>query len=111
MDKYICECCGGQIDPSTMTCRYCGTQYKRDDDRIIRIDTFTNPVHTFKACVAVPNEMMREDFGRELAINSLVSELSNVIPSHMLVASEYDYEHHITRLSGTIKIVHPVNVC
>lgn len=27
MDSLICKCCGGDIDPKTSTCRYCGTVY------------------------------------------------------------------------------------
>lgn len=28
MEKYICECCGGSINPETMKCEFCGTYYK-----------------------------------------------------------------------------------
>lgn len=45
----ICERCGAQIDRKTMKCSYCGTEYIIKDDRVVRIETFTNPVRTIRA--------------------------------------------------------------
>ncbi len=105
MDKYICDCCGGQFDISTMKCPYCGTQYKKDDDHIIRIETFRNPVKTFSACVEVTDKE-----GLDYALNVLSKELAKAIPSVMEVRTEYDPRSMTNRVSGRIKVVQPVNV-
>lgn len=110
MKKYICECCGGEIDRVKMKCRYCGTQYGEEFDRSIRIETFRNPVKTFSACVEVPDEMMRDKDGAERALNVLAKELAKAIPQVMEVRTEYNPERHTSQLRGTIKVIQPVNV-
>lgn len=112
MDKYICGCCGGRINRSTMTCEYCGTQYKEENNNIIRIETFRNPVRTFQAKVAIPDSWFREFDAEEvskMAVKELANELAKAIPPMMEVYQEYDpsYMQHI--LKGRIKIVQPVN--
>lgn len=105
MEKYVCECCGGQIDRVKMQCKYCGTQYKENYDRPIRIETFTNPVRTFSACVEVESKE-----NAEYAIKALANELSKVIPSVMEVRTEYDPRIMTNRVYGRIKVIQPVNV-
>jgi hypothetical protein len=113
MDKYICDCCGGKINPQTMKCEFCGTQYKRDyDDNVFRIETYTNPVRTFAAEVLVNGEDIHA-FGAErmseFALKTLVRKLSDCLSSSMVVDSEYDYTLNQHRVRGTIKMVQPVN--
>lgn len=110
MKKYICECCGGEIDRATMKCLYCGTPYREEFDRPIRIETFRNPVKTFNACIEVTDEMMRDKDGAEYALSVLAKELANAIPPMMEVRYESNPVWHTARLRGTIKIVQPVNV-
>lgn len=31
-----CECCGGPVDRATLTCPYCGTQYRRNTNLVER---------------------------------------------------------------------------
>lgn len=112
MNKYICQCCGGRINPTTMKCEYCGTEYKKEADKIIRIETFTNPVRTFSAKVAIPDNWFRE-FGVEsvskLAVEQLVKELSESIAPMMEVYSDHDIATMQHTFSGRIKIIQPVN--
>lgn len=101
----MCECCGGQIDRVKMQCKYCGTQYREEFDRPIRIETFRNPVRTFSACVEVDSKV-----NAEYAIKVLANELSEVIPSVMEVRTEYDPRMMTNRVYGRIKVIQPVNV-
>lgn len=34
MEKLICECCGGAINPISMQCEYCGTFYQGTKDGV-----------------------------------------------------------------------------
>ena len=111
MKKYVCECCGGQINPATMKCEYCGTQYKHDiEDHIIRIETYTNPVDTFRAAVQYTDEeskIVPFETVSEHAMRSLVGKLSECIANNMVVQREYDpltREHYVR---GTIKMIRP----
>lgn len=110
MEKLVCECCGGQIDAATMKCRYCGTQYRDENDRIVRIETFRNPVKVFSASLLVEDDLMRRKDGAEYAVKMLANELAKSIPSVMEVRSEYDPIRMATKMQGIIKVVQPVNV-
>ena len=110
MEKYLCECCGGHINPTTMTCEFCGTKYKRDDT-VIRIETFRNPVRTFTACAEMEDDFIH-DIGAETAskiiMNELTLKLSKAIWSNMVVESEQDMARRVHRIRGTIKMVEPI---
>lgn len=56
-NTYKCDCCGAPINPATMKCEYCGTQYQHRGGNIVRIETFRNPVHT----LAVENRISMFD--------------------------------------------------
>ena len=111
MKKYVCECCGGQINPATMKCEYCGTQYKHDiEDHIIRFETYMNPVDTFRAEVQYTDEELKFvplETVSEHAMRSLAGKLSESIANNMVVQHEYDpltREHYVR---GTIKMIRP----
>ena len=111
-ESYICQCCGGRIDPKTMTCDYCGTAYKKEHDNLIRIETFHNPVQTFAAQVAMDPYILTELGPKEaskVAMNQLVDELSKCIAPMMEVYSEYRPEFGIHVVNGRIKVVQPVH--
>ena len=110
MNKYICECCGWHIDSRTMTCEYCGTKFKRDNDDVIRIETFRNPVKTFTACVDISDDDLASYDGKTIAqwaINSLVSKLSESLYDNMIVEDVHDIAYLKHRIRGTIKLVEP----
>lgn len=112
MDKYICECCGGKINRATMTCEYCGTQYKEDlvNDAVIRIETFHNPVETLRASVIVPDEQMRlmgADNASEWVVRQLAHKFSEHIAKYMVLENRfepYERQHFVT---ATVKMVIP----
>ena len=112
MDKYICECCGGKINRATMTCEYCGTQYKEDlvNDAVIRIETFHNPVDTLRASVIVPDEQMRlmgADNASEWVVRQLAHKFSEHISKYMVLENRfepYERQHFVT---ATVKMVIP----
>ena len=109
MKKYLCECCGGHINEKTMTCEFCGTKYKRDDD-VIRIETFRNPVRTFTACAEMDDDIidyMGAETASKIIVNKLTAELSKAIWSNMVVESEHDIHNMRHRIRGTIKMVEP----
>ena len=112
MDKYICECCGGKINRATMTCEYCGTQYKEDlvNDTVIRIETFRNPVDTLKASVIVPDEQIRlmgADNASEWVVRQLAHKFSEHMLKYMVLENRfepYERQHWVT---ATVKMVIP----
>lgn len=55
MDELICKCCGGDIDPKTMTCKYCDTVYL--NVKVAKLASNFNP--RIAADIFTPNEMRR----------------------------------------------------
>jgi len=111
MDKYICECCGGNINRATMQCDYCGTKYKEEYDKPIRIETFRNPIRTFNAKVRITEEMYRslptEEISR-FAVNELVRALSQSIAPMMKITEKERNQYFEREIIGTIKMVEPL---
>ena len=111
-NAYLCECCGGTVDPVTLKCDYCGTKYKRDLNNTIRVETFINPVRTFSATTALDVDGIRTlgvEQASEFAMKHLARQLAEAIPQNMLVESELDPVHHCYNVRGMIKLVEPVN--
>ena len=111
MDKYVCTCCGGAIDPATMECKYCGTKFKRDvDTRLVRIETYTNPVRTLKAKVTLNDELMRtcdpKDVSK-LAMTELIDEFAECLAPYLQIDMMTDPRFNQTHICGTLKLVAP----
>lgn len=110
-NKFICECCGGAINPRTYQCEYCGTQYKRDDDdQIIRIETFRSPVRTFAAEVVIDSydiQTMGAETASAIAVKSLTQKLAECIAPYMSMEQEYVIDRNIHKIRGKVKIIEP----
>lgn len=60
LQALVCTECGGHIDRETMTCRFCGIQYKLDQDMMpIVVSRFDPNMVTVGASITVPYEMVR----------------------------------------------------
>jgi hypothetical protein len=114
MKKYICDCCGGQINIKTLQCEYCGTQYKDDTERIIKVETYTNPVREYGAKISIPAETLHNDTPLEViseyATRNLIAEMSKCLAENMVIKYEKDYHTREHIFTGRVKIVHPINV-
>jgi hypothetical protein len=111
MNKYICECCGGQINPYTMKCEYCGTQYKNEDEKVFRIETFQSKVQTFKSVYNLPDEYLvrHPKEASEIAIHHVANQLADIIAPYCEYMVEDDPMCRQKRICARIKIVEPIN--
>jgi len=111
-DKYICSCCGGRIDPKTMTCEYCGTHYKKDSDNIIRVETFTNPVIRIVEKTVIPGIEVRcigaEDITR-IAMSSIQQKIAAALTDVMKYDVEFKPEINVYEIRGELRAVIPQN--
>lgn len=108
-DKYICTCCGGRIDPTTMRCEYCGTQYKEERGEFIRIETFRSPVQTITARRNVGDELFQNWSASEVAeyvLKDMASELAHLIIPMMEVQTSRNIYKGVD-ITATVKIVEP----
>ena len=111
MDKYKCSCCGGNINRVTMTCEYCGTQYKEEYGNVIRIETFTNPVRTLASKMALDNfalKMNPKEYS-EYAIKKLAVEFAECLVPFMDIRPSIDSHRDLTILDARVKVVEPIN--
>ena len=111
MKKYICECCGGQINPLTMQCEYCGTQYKKESEEVFRIETFQGKVQTFQTAYSIPSEdlIRYPKEVSEIAVRHVANQLAQVIAPYCEYRVEDDPMRMAKRIYARIKIVEPMN--
>lgn len=109
-NRYICSQCGGRIDPTSMRCEYCGTQFEQNKDGIIRIETFENPVQTFRVTCEVSKRAIRELSADQLS-EVYKHELLKGLSDCMLPAVQVEYEEDLLNdkvyVRGTLKAVIP----
>ena len=111
MDKYKCSCCGGKINRVTMTCEYCGTQYKEEYGNLIRIETFTNPVRTLASQMALDNfalKMNPKEYS-EYVIKRLATNFAECPVPFMDIHSSIDSNRGQMILDARVKVVEPIN--
>lgn len=110
MKKLICECCNGKINPNTLRCEYCGTQYKKDEDNTIRIERFENPCRVYKTQICIPVseiEMLGNENASQIVIKQLSRNLADAIAPNMEIQTEYDPCFMMQRISARVRIVEP----
>ncbi len=106
MDKYICQCCGGKIDRETMTCEYCGTQYKKENDNVFRIEHCTLPVREVATCVNITdNYRMTHNEIMEIAIHRAATDLAKAIAPFCEYSAEHDPATASTNIRARIRFV------
>ena len=109
-DKYKCSCCGGNINRATMTCEYCGTQYKNEYGNVLRVETFQNPVRTLGCKRMLDRQVLMNNPQEysEYAIRSLAGQFAEAIAPYMYLESSLDYKTGQIILDAKIKVVEPV---
>ena len=110
MEELKCKNRGAPINPHSLRCEYCGTQYKRDYDNVLRIETYQSFCRTYKSQINIPTETIRmigEENASEIAIRKLSRNLAEAIAPNMEMRTEYnpcDMEQIIT---ARVRIVDP----
>lgn len=110
MEALICKNCGAAINPSTMKCEYCGTQYKRDHEQIIKVETYQNPCKVYKTQMMIPEEEIKhlgEEEIAKIAINTLSRNLAEAIKPNMEIHQEYDPMNMHQVITARVRIVEP----
>ena len=117
LEAYVCECCGGHIDISSMTCPYCGAKYKKDiDDHIIRIETFRNPVETINSVFTIDRYRYEEFKNDPSFMNYVIKDMSQKIAERIIPLCEFqvaedfnpDYFNEKIRIHSRCRVVVPM---
>ncbi len=117
MEKLVCECCGGIINRSTMTCEFCGTQYKRSEyeNSPIRIETYHNPVQTLSYNMditdMIEHGLSSEDIA-EITMKTMCNKLSEQIIPYIKIKQEEvfsdNYPFRRIMVHGDLKLIQPI---
>lgn len=109
-DKYICTCCGGRINRATMTCEYCGTQYKYEFEQVMRIETYHNPVTTIMGGCVIPRHeahCIGAENMAEMAMSRIQGEIAAALTDVMRYDIEFDPQIMAYRVRGQMRAVIP----
>lgn len=101
MKKLKCECCGAPLNVSYINnyrtnisfCEYCGSKYRLENETVIRVENFHNPIRTLISKVELPEEDIRaigEEKMSEIAIRNLTRNLAESLAPMMTVEKTYD---------------------
>lgn len=110
LKAYKCTCCGGKVNPATLTCEYCGMKFYKQDEQIFRLETFQNPVITLGTCVQMPFEALESIPANELneiALKQMARELSENIIPHLEVEIGENYAKRQIEYRARLRLVHP----
>lgn len=112
MKNLKCECCGAQlsIDYEGYICDYCGSKYKTDNNGVIRIETYQNPVRTLITKTYVSDDVVKdigEEKAAEYSIKNLTSNLAESLASMLTIEKEYDPQCMRHIITAKIRVVEP----
>lgn len=111
IEKLECTSCGGNIDPITGICEYCGSRYLiKAAPGFYPIMVESPRVQRIRGAVSIPNEMIRvtsEETAAEYAINRISHNLAEKLAEYMKIRTSNDYYHNALIVEGEIRLVPP----
>lgn len=112
MKNLKCECCGAQlsIDYEEYICEYCGSKYKADNEGVIRIETYQNPVRTLIAKTYMSDDVVKdigEEKASEYSIKNLTRNLAESLAPMLTIEKEYDPQCMRHIITAKVRVVEP----
>ena len=114
MKNLKCECCGAplKINPyfGDYFCDYCGSKYKVDNDRVIRIETYQNSVRTLIVKTYVSDDVAKgigEEKAAEYSIKNLTNNLAESLAPMLTIEKEYDPQCMRHIITAKVRVVEP----
>lgn len=111
-----CECCGGSLRSDILTvkgyyrCEYCGSLYKDDNESVIRIETYSNPIKTFKTSYELDENVIKSigsENASEVVLGHLKRNLADAIAECMDVHTEYNPERMTQYITARVRMIDP----
>lgn len=110
MKKYVCDCCGGQINIASLICEYCGTRYQEENNKVIPIVFQRKPVNILENIVALPDEFIMgvgAERASKVAIEELSKKLAEGLIPYMDIERESDPCYRNTKFRARVRVVPP----
>lgn len=110
MKELKCKNCGGRVDPNTLRCEYCGTQYARDRSNVLRVETFPAKVDVLCSEVVFPEYMFLCDDPEpvtEYAVKSLCHSFTERLLPYMEIKDMHDPATLERHLKAYLRVARP----
>lgn len=110
---FKCKCCGASLKPSHMvfgeyTCEYCGNRYRIENDNVIRVETFQNPVDVLTCAKMISQEAINivgEEEATRITINQIAEYMVNSLIPYIQIEKEYDPMRMVHIIKGRVRVV------
>lgn len=111
LEPLVCTECGGHIDRDTMTCRYCGVQYKLDNsDRLIVVERFNTNVRVLKTRINVPIDdivCFDPETMSKFVTKQIEHEISKAIMPFVEIRQQTDPLDHTIKFDAVTRLISP----
>lgn len=112
LEELKCSNCGAALNPNTLKCEYCGSQFAKKEERglISYIQTCPARVETLGAAVSVSEESMQymsADQVSEYAVRQITHKLAEALTPYVKLETMRDPYTMSQIIRGTIRVVEP----
>lgn len=111
MKAMQCEKCGGHINPSTLRCEYCGTQYEDDGMGRLYITRFDPKMDVLCSNVSFDWDFVssNDDLKRisEYAIKEISNKIAESIIPYLDIKSNEDPLRCQTTIEARLRVIRP----
>lgn len=109
----ICPNCGGKVNAARMKCEYCGTEFRRDDDGVLKIRYESIPYNTqvLGVSVNVPKDRMMyiddDSAIREFVMDEMTRRLAQALVPMMDITVQDDPHFNSVVVRGRVQVIRP----
>lgn len=109
----ICPNCGGKVNAARMKCEYCGTEFRCDDDGVLKIRYESVPCSTqvLGVSVNVPKDMiMRIDDDsaiRGFAMDEMTRRMAQILTPMMDIKVQDNPHFNSVVVNGRVRVIRP----
>ena len=113
MQALICKNCGATLNPHTLKCEYCGTQYRREcGDGVIRVESYQRDVAVLRSRVSIEDFILRRsDIDKTAVLNAtrkdLTYRIAEALEPYIDIETHYEPRTMTHTVIGTIRVLEP----
>ena len=111
MQPLICPECAGHIDRDSMTCKFCGIQFRLDEyERPVFVARFDPKMETVRASIMLSDyeiKALGEEKAAEYAVERLAHKLAECIAPFMEINKSTDPIRQMAVIDSRIRVIRP----
>lgn len=110
MKPLICTQCGAPINRERMICEYCGTRYEKNNDNVLRIETYRVPPAMLEGYVVYPRELaLAVDPGdlSKMVCGQLATKIADELAKYIDYAVQEDPVSQNVTVRGRVRVLPP----